>query len=441
MAQINPNEVDKVRKLSASEFARLLIAILGDDTTPGLKLLGKKSDDTFENIKSDDSGRLQVYDSVGVADLTVIKNLVTNSQGMIFYGVVTDAVPAANQFTIPTLAGKGDTAFVDWTAYVFWDAGGGGAAPQEEQQSVATYASATGTFTTAPFTAPVDVGDVILILHPRLRDISSILTAVTTIQTLVTNSQGLLYYGVVTDAVPAANQFTIPTLAGKGETAFVDWTAYVFWDAGGGGAAPQEEQQTVTAYVSATGIFTTAPFTAPVDVGDVILILHPRLRDISSILTAVNSIKTQTDKTPNFEMEVEWSTTPVSQQVASAAATNLTAGSITPAFPTGATVVRVLLYAAIHAANQGANTHHVSLKVQGRKDGGGYGDLIDLTAQTTLGLVNVDGASDSWCGAVDVSALVDASGSVYDFHFVVDSDNAGAVNYTTNFVLVLVYNI
>ena len=49
---------DKVRGLSPHDLRR----ILGDALLAGVKLLGKKSDDTFENIKSDDDGRLQVYD-------------------------------------------------------------------------------------------------------------------------------------------------------------------------------------------------------------------------------------------------------------------------------------------------------------------------------------------------------------------------------------------
>lgn len=147
------------------------------------------------------------------------------------------------------------------------------------------------------------------------------------------------------------------------------------------------------------------------------------------------------DKLQLAQRETEWATTPVSQQVASVSATDLTAGSITPTFPTGATRVRALLIASIHAANQAANTHHISLKVQGQKAAGGYGDLLDLTAQTTLGLAAVVGAADAWVGAVDVTTLVDTSGAQYDFRFVVDSDNAGAVNYTTGFALVLVYTM
>ena len=52
---------DKVRGLSPNDLRR----ILGDAVLAGVKLLGKKSDDTFENVKTDDEGRLLVYDPKG----------------------------------------------------------------------------------------------------------------------------------------------------------------------------------------------------------------------------------------------------------------------------------------------------------------------------------------------------------------------------------------
>lgn len=137
--------------------------------------------------------------------------------------------------------------------------------------------------------------------------------------------------------------------------------------------------------------------------------------------------------------QVEWASIPTVEQIASAAANSLTPGIITPTFPTGSTKVRVILVSSIHAANQAANTHNISLKIQGQKAAGGYSDLSDLSAQTSLGLVNVAGASDGWVGVVDVSTLVDTSGAAYSFKFIVDSDNAGAVNYTCEFMLALVY--
>jgi hypothetical protein len=100
-------------------------------------------------------------------------------------------------------------------------------------------------------------------------------------------AEGLSYYGVV-DAVPGANQFTIGALAGLGAGKFAGATnpfmAFVIRDAGGASAAPQGEQQAITAYVTATGVFTTAAFTAAVAVGDEILLLHPDVAGIIMIL-------------------------------------------------------------------------------------------------------------------------------------------------------------
>ncbi len=155
----------------------------------------------------------------------------------------------------------------------------------------------------------------------------------------------------------------------------------------------------------------------------------------------IAAIRAETNQLANVEHETEWATTAVVQLIANAAAVALTEGSITPTFPTGSTRVRAILIASIHALNHEAETHHIKFKVQGQKDVAGYGDLLDLTAADVLGLVNLDGATDGWCGAVDVTALVDASGSVYDFRFEVDSDNANDVDYTTCFTLVLVYTM
>ena len=94
---------------------------------------------------------------------------------------------------------------------------------------------------------------------------------------------GLAYRGTVT-AIPGANQFTIPSFIGKGLGKFNGaagpYGAYVFRDAGGLGAAPQGEMQLITAFNSLTGVFTTAAFTAPIQVGDEIIIMNPSLADI-----------------------------------------------------------------------------------------------------------------------------------------------------------------
>jgi len=93
--------------------------------------------------------------------------------------------------------------------------------------------------------------------------------------------QGLYYYGVV-DSIPGANQFTVDALAGGGDSAFADalqpYRVFVMHDAGNAGAAPQGQQQTITAYVSATGTFTTDAFSpSAIGVGDTVLIMHPSI--------------------------------------------------------------------------------------------------------------------------------------------------------------------
>ncbi len=85
-------------------------------------------------------------------------------------------------------------------------------------------------------------------------------------------SQGAVYYGVVTAA--AAPSFTIDGLAGLGATKFVGWTAFVFRVNAGGGAAPQGESQVITAFTN-LGVITAPAYTAPVGIGDEILISRP----------------------------------------------------------------------------------------------------------------------------------------------------------------------
>jgi len=103
---------------------------------------------------------------------------------------------------------------------------------------------------------------------------------------------GLVLAGYVT-AVPGANQFTISTLAGLGDTRFtaaIPYSAYVLWDAGGAAAAPQGEQQRITAYVSATGTFTAGAFTAAVAVGDYVAIVHPAIIEMMKLIVLADGV-------------------------------------------------------------------------------------------------------------------------------------------------------
>ncbi len=195
-----------------------------------------------------------------------------------YFGVVTQVV-STTQFVAAGLAGLGNGALSGYAAYVMKKADGTTTAPHGEQPAISAYVSASGTFTHTAYTTGLAVGDQLLLMHPNIStSIASILAAVGTANPY----QGLVYYGIVTD-VPAANQFTIASLAGLGAGKFIDlglvyqYYAFVFRDAGGGGAAPQGEAQAITNYATATGNFTAGAFTVPVAVGDEILIIHPYL--------------------------------------------------------------------------------------------------------------------------------------------------------------------
>ena len=106
-------------------------------------------------------------------------------------------------------------------------------------------------------------------------------------------SDPLSYMGTVT-AIPGANQFIIPSLSGIGAGAFIalapaePWIAYVFRDAAGAADPPQGEFQDIKTYDTLTGEFTTNPFTAPVAVGDEIIIMHPSL--VSGGMSSIDAI-------------------------------------------------------------------------------------------------------------------------------------------------------
>lgn len=74
------------------------------------------------------------------------------------------------------------------------------------------------------------------------------------------------------DSVTGAPTFTVASLVGYGNDYFNGWFAYVVWDSAGGEAAPQGESQAITDYVSATGTFSHAVFTAALVAGDKVII-------------------------------------------------------------------------------------------------------------------------------------------------------------------------
>lgn len=84
----------------------------------------------------------------------------------------------------------------------------------------------------------------------------------------------LAKYARVT-AVTSATVFTCDGLVGSGSE-LIGYSACVLRDAGGAGAAPQGQKQLVTAFVGTSGQITIAAgYTAPIAVGDDLLLLHP----------------------------------------------------------------------------------------------------------------------------------------------------------------------
>ena len=233
---------------------------------------------------------------------------------------------------------------------------------------------------------------------------------------------GLAYKGIVT-AIPTLNQFTIPTLARKGAGKFDGATnpyiAFVMRDAGGLGAAPQGETQVITAYDTVTGTFTTAAFTAPVTVGDeIIIVMGFAVGGGSGIL--------------DF-----WS---LPQQVASitAAAVNIALPDIiVVGLPAGATVTKAIVmfkYRVIENTNaavndlNGASVALTSQVIQIRKNTPtAYVDAIDFVdEQFGLAATTIQGG-DVLIGSIDVSALV--GNGTYNLRFLQASADQNNLNF------------
>ena len=157
-------------------------------------------------------------------------------------------------------------------------------------------------------------------------------------------------------------------------------------------------------------------------------------------LSRYTSLKGYVDEEKEKQYEVEWSTDPVVENVATTAETPLTIHTITSlTYPTGATEVRVILLPMIKASAQAAATHHIGIKILYEVNDGGWNTLKDFTANPPMSLAG-DGAVDSWAYPIDISAIV-SSGDKLELRFTVTSDNAGSVNYTTSFLVVLVYKM
>lgn len=138
-----------------------------------------------------------------------------------------------------------------------------------------------------------DVADVHTDVADVHTDVGTVITAAGTAAAYAIVNSGQSFRGAVT-AIPGANQFTIGTLAGLGAGIFIDantpWYAYVLRDNGGLAAAPQGETRLITAYVTATGAFTTTAFSSAVEAGDDMIIMSAYLSSVTDIHTVIDNL-------------------------------------------------------------------------------------------------------------------------------------------------------
>ena len=164
-----------------------------------------------------------------------------------------------------------------------------------QDRGASSFVAGTGTITCPAFTAQITLGTTYRILNISSTqvDVLDILTRIGTnadaagTTTLfawlaklfagLQSGEGLCYYGKVA-TVPGATQFTSTELVGKGDGKFAGtqgfYFVFVLRDAGGLGAAPQGEYRAISAYSSATGLFTHAAFSAALVATDEVLIVH-----------------------------------------------------------------------------------------------------------------------------------------------------------------------
>lgn len=182
--------------------------------------------------------------------------------GLSFLGVVTGIAGAPN-FQCSGLIGFGDDYFEGYWAYVVWDAGGAGAAPQGEQLECTGYTSATGDFTVAAFSAPLAVGDKVLLLHPNQVE-AAVDTQIRTIQSGVKAiNAGIIKYLHIDSGTNGAEILSIAIEGVIGH----DWTLDVYVPAADAEAAtsPQSKRNTITYAVADTEGGLLGPFGVPFD--------------------------------------------------------------------------------------------------------------------------------------------------------------------------------
>ena len=107
------------------------------------------------------------------ARITQRSLVLSQHHGLVFRGTVTTYTDTTH-FKVSAFPAYGsasdfgDNFFDGYYIYCVWDSGAAGAAPQGEKVLASGYTSADGTITHAVFTAPLAVGDEVLMVHPSV---------------------------------------------------------------------------------------------------------------------------------------------------------------------------------------------------------------------------------------------------------------------------------
>lgn len=123
--------------------------------------------------------------------------------------------------------------------------------------------------------------------------------------------------------------------------------------------------------------------------------------------------------------------------VAAIGPTNLSALSITPVFPIGATLVEAYLVAHLFISNQTANAQNVTPSISAQVNGGGFNNIwapgdIMVSVPATIG------TSTMLLAECDIS-LYFVDGQATDLYFIVTQTSANSVHYTSQATIFLVY--
>ncbi len=204
----------------------------------------------------------------------------------------------------------------------------------------------------------------------------------------------------------------------------------------GTGAVPGDAMSLTAAerlIVQALVLSDATPFDGA-DIATTLAGIVTAIADIGDLQTDINEGKERRWKeTYIYETEYE--------QITNAGEETVTPPTgISPTFPAGSTLRRATLVASLKANNNTAALHKIGVTLQYQIAGGGWNDLIDLTAAPTLMLPEVEGTGDAITIVEDMIGLF-TSGQLVEVQFLVDSTNAAAVNYMTTFVLSLEFDL